>query len=88
MKKRTVVNYFVDIGMLIAFVLVVITGIFKWPSLLPALGIPYSAVPLAAFTYIHDWAGLILSILAIIHVVLHWKWIVAMTKKMFSRNKE
>jgi len=36
-------NYFVDLGMAIAFLFVLITGILKYPGLLPAFGIYHSA---------------------------------------------
>ncbi|MBW2966420.1 DUF4405 domain-containing protein [Candidatus Woesearchaeota archaeon] len=36
---------------------------------------------------IHDWAGIIMVLLVIIHLALHWKWIVNMTKNLFSKKK-
>ena len=33
---------------------------------------------------IHDWTAVALLVLIIIHIILHWKWIVYMTKKVFS----
>jgi hypothetical protein len=31
---------------------------------------------------IHDWAGLVLIIVLIVHIILHWKWIITMTKRI------
>ena len=33
---------------------------------------------------LHDWVAVALVIMLIIHLILHWKWIVYMTKKAFS----
>ena len=31
---------------------------------------------------IHDWVAVALTILVVLHVVLHWKWIVRMVKNL------
>ena len=31
---------------------------------------------------IHDWVAVALTVLVIIHVILHWKWIVRMVKSL------
>lgn len=33
---------------------------------------------------LHDWVAVALLVMLIIHFILHWKWIVHMTKKVFS----
>lgn len=33
---------------------------------------------------IHNWSGIILIILIVIHFILHWEWIVQMTKNIFK----
>ena len=33
---------------------------------------------------IHDWVAVALVVLVLIHVILHWKWIVRMAKSLFS----
>ena len=37
--------------------------------------------------YIHEWVAVSLLVLLVIHLILHWKWIVYITKKPF-RQKE
>ena len=41
------------------------------------------------FTWIeiHDWTAFALVIVLIIHIVIHWKWIIYMTKRMFGIQK-
>ncbi|MBT3577557.1 DUF4405 domain-containing protein [archaeon] len=80
--NRAKLNYFIDLGLFIAFILVAITGIIKFP--LFGLREFY-------FQYIHkihDWSGLVLSGLVLIHLILHWKWIKSMTKSFFKKRRE
>ena len=81
--KRVWVNYWVDIGMLISFVLVFFTGLIKLPFLVGF--IDYSVFPMIQISKIHDLSGLVMGFLAVVHVILHWDWIVAMTKKLFKK---
>jgi membrane protein implicated in regulation of membrane protease activity len=74
-------NYIVDILILIAFVIVAITGLLKWPG----LGF-HKFLPMMQLTNLHDWSGLIAVILAFVHVALNWKFMTSMTKKYFSRE--
>ncbi len=85
--KRPWINYIVDIGMLIAFILVAITGILKFPGLLKALGIGIRGFKWFLISKIHDWSGMALAVLALVHLILHWNWLVAMTKSLF-RGKQ
>jgi len=35
---------------------------------------------------IHDWVAVALVVLVIVHLLLHWKWIVRMAKSIFHRK--
>ncbi len=37
---------------------------------------------------IHKWSGLFLSVAVFLHVVLHWKWLVRMTRRTLTRVSE
>ena len=37
---------------------------------------------------IHDWVAVALVVMIIIHILLHWKWILYMTKSYFRENKQ
>jgi len=87
MNKELITKYWIDFGLAITFILVTITGFFKWPGLLPKLGISYSSFPMLVFTRIHDISGLVMALLVFIHIIQHWKWIVVMFKKIFRGNK-
>jgi cytochrome b subunit of formate dehydrogenase len=79
-------NYFIDMGLGISFLLVGITGIIKFPGFLKSLGLAYSNLPMRQISLIHDWAGIIMILLVIVHLILHFKWIVLMTKSFFRRE--
>jgi hypothetical protein len=83
---RSWVNYWIDFGLLASFLLAGITGIAKWPKLLPFFGISYSQVPIAFISNLHDWSGLVMVVLVIVHLILHWRWLVAMTKRIWVRK--
>lgn len=84
MAKRAIINYFIDIGLAVTFLLAFITGIFKWPSLVRWFG--WSASSYRVMTFIHDWSGLIMSLLVLVHIILHWRWIVVMSRKIFKKK--
>jgi len=83
---RMKVNYFIDLGMAVAFVLLFVTGIIKFPGLLPFLGISYAGLPMNQITMIHDRSGVVLGVLIIIHFLLHFKWMRAKTLSLFKRK--
>ena len=79
-------NYFIDLGMAISFIAVFITGIIKFPELSSFFGIRNRILRMYQITLIHDYSGLVFGILVIVHFVLHWKWIVTMTKGFFKKR--
>ena len=85
--NRTILNYWVDVGLAISFFTCFITGLIKWPALIKIIGTTaYQSLHIRNISLLHDWSGLIMGILVIIHLGLHWKWIVAVTKSMFVKN--
>ena len=84
------IKYFVDFGLLISFLIVTVTGIFKFGSLLRAVGIDpaYSELPMRAISAWHDWSGVALALLVLIHLILNFDWIVATTKCFFKKKDE
>ena len=74
--NRPKLNYIVDIGMAISFVIVAVTGILK----LPALG-----GRTRDYMLLHDWAGVVLAVFVLLHLILHWNWIICMTKGIFKK---
>ena len=69
-------KFWVDIGMGIAFLLVAITGILKWPGLTPQI-ISRTANPenFHLVARIHDWSGIVMALFVFIHLFLNRDWI-------------
>jgi hypothetical protein len=90
--NRAKLNYVVDVGLGITFTVSVTTGLLRFTELLGIFGINYGqlaqSMPVYEMRILHDFSGLTLSILVFIHLVLHWKWIVSMTKSIFRRGGE
>lgn len=84
--KRNALNYWIDLGILISFILTFVTGIIKWPGLIPLIGLDYQKVPMLQLMYIHDFAGVAMGLLSVAHVLLHIKWVIMMTKKIFLKR--
>ena len=85
------INYFVDMIGLVSFLVTAITGLAIMIFLPPGEG--NGGVHNYLFGYgrhdwgaIHDWAGVAMTIAVIIHLVLHWSWIVNMTKGLFKKT--
>ena len=71
----------------IFFVAVVVTGIIKFPGFLRFVGMRNVEISISQISKLHDYTGILMSILVFIHIALNWKWIVVMTKKMFKIKK-
>lgn len=85
--ERGNANYIVDIGLGVTFILVFFTGVLKFPGLVNKLGFAYSDFPWNVINKIHDFSGIAMGLFALMHVLLHWKWIVEYTKKIFGAKK-
>lgn len=88
MMDKTKINYWVDVGMGIAFIFAFITGIFKFPVLTRSFIGVFRLIPSRTMNIIHDWSGLLMGLLVLAHLILHWNWIVCMTKKKLKCEKK
>ena len=80
-------NYWIDIGLAISFLICLITGLIKWPGLIKLIGTSaYKILYVKNISLLHDWSGLIMGILVLTHLILHWKWIIAVTKSTFGNK--
>jgi hypothetical protein len=87
--NKAKLNYWVDVSIGIAFVLSAVSGLV---FLLPAnpdsglnagvLGISYQV-----WDRVHTWSSMVMIAGVAMHLVLHWKWIIAMTKRMLPKMK-
>lgn len=35
---------------------------------------------------LHEWGGLLIGVIILIHLILHWQWFVVVSKKFFTTN--
>ena len=75
--NKALLNYLVDLGMAVSFVIVAVTGILK----LPAFGRAKD------YMLLHDTAGIVLAIFVLLHLLLHWNWIKCMTKSFVFKRR-
>jgi hypothetical protein len=80
--QKSKLKYLIDMGLLVTFSLVFITGIIKFPGFLNALGTNSREVPMYEFSLIHDYAAVIMGFLILGHLLLNLKWLKNMTVKM------
>jgi len=82
------INYWIDVVMLIAFLITAITGIilFFMPSGPKSSLSSFLGVIKHTWSSWHQWLGIAMIILAIVHFLLHWKWFIVMTKNLFKRQ--
>lgn len=81
-----VVKWGVDLAMGIVFLFSVVTGFFKFTLLTRTLGI--GIMPSARVSEIHDWAGITLGFLVLLHLFLNRTWILSMTRKVYAGMRE
>ncbi len=77
--NKAKVNYWVDVVTALAFILSAVSGIvFLFPiNGSTVLGIAYNI-----WDQIHTWGSLLMLAGVLVHLILHWKWIVVMTGKI------
>ncbi|HUT64919.1 MAG TPA: DUF4405 domain-containing protein [Spirochaetota bacterium] len=86
--NRKILNYWIDVGMAVSFLLVLVTGLLKYKRLLLWLADIGVYLPTYAITEIHKYAGAAIGLFVLVHLVLHFKWIAAVTRSMAGRKKE
>lgn len=84
--SKAMVNYIVDVAIAAAFIVASVTGII---FLLPESWIAISesgqptmlGISMAMWNTLHEWSALIMIGGAVLHVVLHWRWVTMMTRR-------
>jgi len=91
-KKKTQL-YTLFLALLVLGLIETVSGFVLWLAL-PRGGGGHSSVVESDSTFwalsrdtwlgLHDWVAVALIVIVVIHVVLHWKWIVNTTKSAFT----
>lgn len=87
---KMTLNFIVNFAMLPLFLATVITGVLKFPGFLQALGISARRmpIPMEALTFIHDWAGLGMTALVLVHIIQHFRMSLNFLKGKAKKRKE
>jgi len=86
------INYSIDLLMIIFFVINSITGLIIF-FFLPS-GVrkgsyqEFLGIIKQNWLDVHNWAGILLILMVAIHLILHWNWIVCMTKSLIQKNNK
>lgn len=88
MNLRGKVNLTLNVLVGIAFLLTAISGIyflfFPGGQHVISTGLLFSS---ATWDMIHTWSGVVLIIAAVLHFVIHWKWITKVTRSILNIAK-
>jgi hypothetical protein len=84
--NRTTMNYVIDMLMPASAFLCTLTGIIKWPDLVRTPGASSQNLLMELVSAVHDWSGLVVVLLAIIHIAMHRKWLALMTRSYILRR--
>ncbi len=82
-------NFIVDSLAFVAFLIAAKTGLiifFFLPAGIQRGGYQeFWGIQKSTYSAIHDWAGIILAVLVIVHIVSHWQWITFTIKSFFQK---
>jgi hypothetical protein len=79
-------KYIVNLGLIATFFTSLTTGLIKFPGLLQFFHVSKGSLPIVEINFIHEWSGIFMSFLVLTHLMLNWKWLVEMTKRIL-RNR-
>ena len=97
MKNKAKLNYIVDIIIGLGFIAATVSGLVL---LTAGSGGGYQGGRNPAYSRelwlftrfqwkdIHNWSGILMALGVLGHLVLHWNWMVCMTKNIFKRKKQ
>jgi hypothetical protein len=83
--QRKFLNLLISILLLFTFLLLILTGIIKFPGFLPLIGLSPVSVPLNELSILHDLSGVFVVWFTIIHLILRSKWFKYSTKSLFKQ---
>ena len=90
--KKADINYIVDALMTVALVIVGITGVFLF--IFFESGIrrggyqEFLGITKHTWSFYHEYIGIFMTVLMVLHFLLHWNWMVCMTKKLFKKTSD
>lgn len=85
---RLTYNILLDVTIAISFLICSLSGVYF--MLNPSSGQTTVSYIFDKTTWdlLHTWSGVIFTTTALLHIVLHWKWITNITAKMFGTKQQ
>jgi hypothetical protein len=97
MTTRAALLYYTAVSAFLLFLLEAFSGFVLWLAVSGGDGFrgdrdgalrpgqeEFLTVTRSDWIDIHDWAGVALLVIIGLHIVLHWRWIVQVTKRVFA----
>lgn len=92
--KRGILNYVIDLAALLLLLLIAATGLIQRFVLPPGSGGGRGGGPAQVvwgwtrheWGDVHFWLTAALGIVLLLHVVLHWGWVCALSRRIFTRG--
>ncbi|HTY14218.1 MAG TPA: DUF4405 domain-containing protein [Methanoregulaceae archaeon] len=82
MNSRTLAKYCIDLGLFITAIVCIGTGLVKFPELIRYVAISGLILPYNEISFAHDWSGVVLLVLVLIHLAFNGKWLSEMTRRI------
>jgi hypothetical protein len=82
MRKATL-NYLIALVMALLGLVQLVYGFVLWPALPPGSRGGTFLFSRDVWLTMHNRSALLLAAIVILHIILHWNWIVRMTKSYF-----
>jgi hypothetical protein len=87
------INYYIDIVIGISFILVALSGVILFfagsggyqGGRNPRYAQEVLGISRLLWKDLHDWGGIVMLGGVFLHLVLHWKWFVCMTRNLFRK---
>jgi hypothetical protein len=92
MRIRKAIQHYLLVGILATgFIIEAVSGFILWFALPHAGGrwasLTFWSITRTTWVDIHDWVAVALTVIVIIHLAMHWKWVVTVTKQVMRSMK-
>lgn len=87
-RNRLKIDYFIDVGLFVSVIIVAITGILKFKTFTHAVNIDMATLPMRQINFLHEWSGVVMSVLVLVHIILHFKWFWKFTKGFITGQEK
>ena len=80
LKPRITTNYWLSVSLALLSLTLALSALLLW-VIFPRGYFPSRVV----WVEIHKWAGLAITIGVLVHIALHWKWLLQMTRRYIDK---